>query len=257
MEDNVKSADRALQVLSLLTGNPRGLTFAEIISDLDLPKSSTHGLLRTMLNRGYLAQNDDRRFLLGVRVWEAGQAWLRGLDLASVARAPLEAARDQLNETVQLAVLDGVDNVYVAKVEADHRVVLQSAVGSRLPASTTGLGKALLSGLTDEDIRERFSGYEFPAFTERSITSLDGLVRAVIAARDRGYAIDDGEYTPGVYCVAVPVRNHEGAVCAALSVSVPEIRGRRLDEPLVVEVLLTQANVISASLGGSVARRMA
>lgn len=256
MDESVKSADRALLVLSLLTGNPHGLTFAQIIADLDLPKSSTHGLLKTMLGRGYLTQGEDRRFRLGVRLWEAGQAWLTGVDLAAVARGPLEAARDRLNETVQLAVLDGVDNIYVAKVEADHRVVLQSAVGSRLPASTTGLGKALLSGLTDDEIRERFSGYEFPAFTERSITSLEGLLSAVAAARDRGYAVDDGEYTPGVCCVAVPVRNHEGAICAAMSVSVPEIRGRKLDEPRVVDVLLTYANVITTELGGSLTRRL-
>lgn len=248
--DGVKSAVRVLAVISLLTSQPRGATFGEIAERLTLPKSSTHALLRTMTDQGFVVvEPDSRRYRVGIRLWEAGQAYLNGLDLPSVAKPFMEEARDALRETVQLAVLDGIDNVYIAKVNADQRLVLQSRVGARLPAYATGLGKVLLAGLTDTEIEKRFSGVELQSFTDRTITNLDTLLQRVSDIRRDGYGTDDGEYTPGVVCVAVPVRNHAGEVLAAMSVSVPEVRASSQSQVHTLDVMTLQAKAMSAALG--------
>lgn len=219
----VKSSDRTLAILELLTEHPEGLTLTEIQHELSLPKSSTYTLLTTMAARGFLEQDARRRFHVGIRLWQAGQAYVAATDFEKLAMPFMQAVRDELNETVQLATLDGVDNVYIGKVDSDQALRLESRVGIRLPAYATGLGKAMLSLLDDDEIRRRFADVVFEAFTPTTITSLDALLERIAVVRSRGYAEDDGEYTPGVFCVAVPIRGTSDRL-AALSVSVPEVR---------------------------------
>jgi DNA-binding IclR family transcriptional regulator len=246
----VKSALRVLLIVELLTKFDRGLTFAEMHEHLELPKSSLHGLLKTMTARGHLLVDErTRAYRLGVRFWEAGQAFLRSLDLTSICHPYLEAAREGLDETVQLAVLDGLENVYIAKVEADQRLKLVSEVGSRLPAHATGLGKALLAGLDDAELAVRLRGARLERFTPRTIVDKRRLLKVLDEVRELGYAQDDGEYTPGVSCVAVPVRNHEGRVIASMSASVPAVRVDEAMRGRMIDVLVRQADLLSRALG--------
>ena len=223
---NVKSADRVLQVLELLSQERDGLTFAAICQRLDLPKSSAHALLRTLESRRFVDQNaHSQRYTIGFRVWELAQHAGRGnTDLAELADPHLTRVRDKLNEVVQLAILDGTDNVYVARKDANQSLTLVSQVGVRLPAHTTGLGKALLAGCPFEQLRERYEGYRFVAYTDRTVTSFHELVTDLADVRARGYATDQGEYTDGVCCTAMPIRDARGQIVAAVSVSVPVVR---------------------------------
>jgi len=248
--DGVKSAFRVLSVIKFLTTESAGATFSEICVALDLPKSSAHALLGTMADQGFLVLDPtSHKYRIGVRIWEAGQAYADSFDLPGTAMPFLEAARDALHETVQLAVLDGIENVYVAKVEADQRLVLRSNVGSRLPAYATGLGKVLLAGLDDDELRRRFDGVEFQSFTDRSITDFADLYEVIQEVRENGFGVDNGEYTSGVVCVAVPVRDHSGRIIAAMSVSVPEVRSTAASRLRASDVLLEQAGALSLSLG--------
>ncbi len=248
--DGVKSAFRVLSVIKFLTTEPKGATFSEICLALDLPKSSAHALLGTMVDQGFLVlDSNSHKYQIGVRIWEAGQAYAESFDLPGIAMPFLQAARDALQETVQLATLDGIENVYIAKVEADQRLVLRSNVGSRLPAYATGLGKVLLAGLDDDELRRRFEGVAFQKFTERSITDFAKLYEVIQRARKDGFGVDDGEYTSGVFCLAVPVRDHSGRVTSAMSVSVPEVRSTADSRLRASEVLLEQAAALSLRLG--------
>jgi DNA-binding IclR family transcriptional regulator len=203
----VKSALRVLLIIELLTDEQDGLTFAQICEQLNLPKSSAYVLLQTMKERGHLDLDKAGRYRLGIRVWEAGQAWTRGFDLAAAARPYLQSARDELGETVQLAILDGIEIVYLAKEDSDQRLVLQSHVGARLPAYATGLGKVLLSGLSDDEVLARLSTTAPVAFTPHTIVDPPTLITELQTVRRNGYGMDYGEYTQGVICVAVPVSN--------------------------------------------------
>src|ERR1035437_3823223 len=121
--DGVKSAVRVLSVIRFLTTESLGATFTEICTVLDLPKSSAHALLATMVDQGFLTlDSTTRKYRIGVRIWEAGQTYAHSFNLQEIAMPFLQAVSDVLHETVQLAILDGIENVYVAKVEADQRL---------------------------------------------------------------------------------------------------------------------------------------
>lgn len=251
MADPVKSADRVLQLLELLGNAPGGMTFAEICTELALPKSSAHALLSTMVNRSFLTQEPGSpRFTVGARLWEIAQASAgRSGELSALAQPYMTQVRDTLNEIVQLAVLDGIENVYIGKCDANQSLALVSRVGVRLPAHATGLGKAMLAGLSNDEVERRFDGAEFRRFTDRTITSLPGLLEQLEATRRRGRAVDDGEYTEGVFCIAMPVRDQTRKVIAAMSVSIPNVRYsvRRGEE--ITEALTTAAVDLSVRLG--------
>jgi IclR family KDG regulon transcriptional repressor len=247
----VKSAHRVLDVLEFIASKPGGVSFTVLSEQLALPKSSLHYLLLTLSTRGWIYLDEpSRQYQLGLRVWQVAQnfAWLE--TLAQLAHQHLTAARDELNETVQLAVLDGLENVYVAKVEADHPLQLVSRVGSRLPAYATGLGKVLLAGLEPAELSRRTSGTTFTQFTDRTTTSVPALEKQLAQIRAKGYGEDEEEYTPGVYCVAVPVRGQDGSIIAAMSCSIPGARivhdGEQRDR--LVQSLSKHANALSRRL---------
>lgn len=249
VSDAVKSAERVLLVIDALTATPSGLTFAQLCDQLQIPRSSAHGLLKTMTGRGYLVLGADRAYRLGIRIFEAGQAYAQAFGLASAARPHLIAARDTLNETVQLAVLDGIENVYVAKEDGNHRLTLVSHIGGRLPAYATALGKVLLAGLSDDEVAQRFDGVRLERFTPTTITSRSRLLAELRTVREQGFATDNAEHTDGVFCTAVPVRDHSGATVAAISVSVPGIRNDPARRDKVLSILTREAQSLSNSLG--------
>lgn len=252
MGEAVKSADRVLRILELLTDRPEGLTLTEIRVHLDLPKSSTHSLLATMTSRGFLSQDPrTRAYRVGIRLWQAGQSYPAVSDLERLALPYMETLRDQLKETVQLAILDGIENVYVGKVDSDQPLRLESRVGARLPAHATGIGKALLSGLSDAQLRERFHDVTFTRFTPRTIGSYEALAEEIAAVRAAGYATDNSEYTPGVFCVAAPIRGPQGEVRAAVSVSLPDVRKSPAFIERIMAAVPEQAAAISLRLGFS------
>lgn len=246
----VKSALRTVEVVDVISKSPQGLTFAEILDVTGWPRSSTYNLLLTLSSTRFVEFDpEDRRYRVGIRLWEAARSFGPERELARIAMPGLEDAKSELNETVQLAILDGVENVYVAKVEADHHLKLVSEVGSRLPAHATGLGKALLASLPPEEVRRRFAGIELVAYTPQTITDLDALEAELELVRSRGYAVDQSEYTVGVYCIAVGIRGRDGETVAAISASVPEARIDQDLEQRMVKTLRANADRISQALG--------
>ena len=223
--EGVKSAQPALMVLELLTRSEKPLSFAEIGAELAYPRSSLFGLLRTLQDRNWIELDEQsRRYRLGIRTMEAGNAYLRSIDLVQLAHPQMVRVRDAIEETVQLSVLDGRFNIYLGKVEGKQALRLASEVGRRLEAHTTALGKAMLAGLSDEEFYRLFDGVALEGFTATTVVDLDQLRAELAVIRRRGYATDNEEHTLGVRCVALPVRNHTGQTVAALSVSFPSVR---------------------------------
>ena len=248
---SVKSARRTLELLEFVASHPDGITFVDLEQALPYPKSSLHGLLQTIVSMRWLTFDaDDRRYTIGVRPWEVGQVFRSSHDVAVHARRFLREANAQLQETIQLGILDDLDVVYVDKVEGTRPLRLVSNVGSRLPAYVTGIGKALLSGLPDSVLNERFGGVELEQYTDHTIASGDALIDVIRHVRETGYATDSGEYSTGVYCVAVPVLDAGGTVVAAVSCSVPQARvdAGDVDSQTMVETLVACSAGITRAL---------
>ena len=247
---SVKSAERVLDILEFAAPRSEGVTFPELSAALGIPKSSLHALLEVLCQRGYLELIPDRRrYRLGLRVWEAGQAFQRHHDILDLGRAVMRDLVARLNETVQMARLSGRDNVYLLKEDCSHPLRLQSDPGGRLPAYATGVGKALLSQLAEEDVAARIGTEPLAGFTDTTLASLPALLAELSETRARGFAVDNGEYTPGVFCLAVPVHEGPGPATLALSVSVPSIRIRRQAIIAALQALAEASLGLSARIG--------
>ncbi|HET8522538.1 MAG TPA: IclR family transcriptional regulator [Thermomicrobiales bacterium] len=249
-QSQVKSAARVLDLIEGLAAAPDGLGFSDLARQQALPKSSLHGLLAVLTDRGYVTFDPERRtYSLGIRVWEAGQAYLRHRDLVTEALPVMKQVVARINETVQLATLDGIENVYLAKVDCSHPIRLQSEVGKRLYAHATGLGKALLAFLPEGELRARLDGVTLPAFTDSTIRDLDHLLTVLAVVRERGFAIDNQEYTPGLICVAVPVFDVNDRVIAAVSASIPLLRASEEQVEAALRAIAMASSDLSHRLG--------
>jgi DNA-binding IclR family transcriptional regulator len=248
----VKSADRVLTLIQLLTEHGHGLTFTELQEVTGWPRSSLYGLVRTMAERSHLSfSSQTQKYRIGIRLWEAGQGFERGVELVDLAMPLLEAAKEQLGETIQLAVLDGIENIYIAKSEAGHALRLDSFVGARLPAFATGIGKVLLAGLEEAELDHRLRNVILVAHTSTTITDMGALREVLRKIRTQGYALDNQEYTLGVCCYAVPIYGGAGTVVASVSVSIPSVRVSEGIEEEALRVLSGTSRNLSAELGYS------
>jgi len=246
----VKSAFRALEVLELLTREGRALSFAECHRALAYPKASLHGLLRTMAGARWIELDSaSRKYGLGVRVWEAGVAHAKMFRLEALARPIMEQVRDATTETVQLAVLDGGEALYIGKVDGEHILKLDSSVGQRLTAHATGVGKVLLASLSEEELEAWLKISTLQRFTPNTITDRRKLRSELELVRRRGCAIDREERTLGATCVAVAIRNHLGKCVAAMSVSAPAVRFGSGQRKAALACLQDAASRLSAALG--------
>ena len=220
----VKSADRALAVMDLIAA--RGsVRFNELVNAMGLPRSSMHGLLQTLVSRGWLDLDEkSRRYSVGLRAWHVGQAYAGHGALVNVAKPVMDAVSKTLGETVQLARLDGIETVYIAMSEAPQPMRLVTTVGMRLHAHATGIGKALLAQLEPEESARRLRALGLPRFTEHTIVDPDELDRVLAQVRVDGFARDEEEVIVGCRCVAVPLLDDHRGLIAALSVAAPKFR---------------------------------
>lgn len=218
-----KSADRTLTVLEHLATARRRLTLAELAAALGIPKSSLHGLLRTLRTRGWVSTDESGlRFGLGVRALLVGTSYLATDDIVLLADHHLDELNTTLAETVHLGRLDADQIVYLAKKDAPHPLRLVSMVGGRLPSHATAMGKALLAELTDEQVVALLPA-RLSRLTEHTITSRAALLAELAAIRVQGYSEDREESSDGVVCVAVAVPTTRPAGYA-ISCSVPVTR---------------------------------
>jgi DNA-binding IclR family transcriptional regulator len=220
----VKSADRLMAIFEHLAHAPEA-TLADIVRDLGIPTSSAYELLSNAVARRFVSLDTrTREYAIGPKIWEIARAAAHDLPLVDVAQPLMDRLRDQTEETVQLARLDGLENVYLALSESPHPMKLVSAVGKRLPAHATGLGKTLLASLPDDELHRRLQGATFEPMTASTITEVGRLLEEIETIRRQGYGEDREEYVIGCRCIAMPVRGPDGSTVAAMSVSAPTPR---------------------------------
>jgi IclR family acetate operon transcriptional repressor len=239
--ERVQSVDRAFSLLEHLADGGGSLTLSELAARSALPMPTIHRLMRSMVHRGYVRQEPSRRYAMGPRMIRLGDAASRML--GSWATPRLQPLVDQFGETTNVAMRDGDSAVYVAQVPSPRSMRMFTEVGHSVMLHCTGVGKAILSLLPDEEVIAIVERTGMPARTEQTITRVDALVNALAKVRSRGYALDDGEQEPGVRCVAVPMSGLPFA--AALSVSGPSSRVTVQQTGVMAPVMLRTAGELS------------
>ena len=239
--------DRVLAVLGAFdAGEPR-LSLAELTRRTGLPKSTVHRLASTMCDARLLERDPvSGEFRLGLRLFELGELVPQHRTLRDAALPVMEDLREATRQRIHLAVLDGVDVVYVA-ILGTSTIDVGSRTGGRLPAHATGVGKVLLAYAAPEAVAARVEA-GLARLTPRTITTPGALGRALRDVRDNGTAYDREESTIGVSCVAAPVFGSNGRIRAGLSVT----GATRLIDPTRLGVAVrTAAFTLSRTLRSS------
>lgn len=239
---------RSLDILELFREHTE-LTGAEVTRLTGHPRASVHELLTTLAHRGYLRRQEPGGvYHLGVAAFLLGNAYADSLDLRGIGDRIARELCAEVGETINVGVLQGSQVVYLAKVDSTRPVRLVSSRGGTLPAHCTSVGKALLAYLPKDEL-ERIIAGGLPRMTSHSITSGPRLREELIKVRQQGHSYESGESTPGVTCVAAPVRGHDGEVVASLSVSVPDLRWPERSREKWIEVVRSGAARLSHELG--------
>ncbi len=248
---NIQAVDRAIKVLELLSQN-EVMKLDALSRELGVSTSTTYRLLSTLQSHRYIEKDEPRGgYRLGLACLELARSFAGTSDIRRSALPDLDRLRDETRETVHLAVLDGMEVVYLDKRHGLHPIGLMSSrVGGRSPAHCTGLGKVLLAFEDPPDVDAHFRTRGLHRFTERTLTDVDDLLDHLEAVRERGYALDLGEHEPEVRCVAAPVFDGSGDVVAAISISGPASRLGELDDHReLIERTKRAAQAVSAKLG--------
>lgn len=243
------AVEAALSILETL-GTVHSLGVTELARKLGLGKSSAYRLLATLVRCGYVEKNpQDDRYQLTYRLFAVGSPAADRLGLREAAHPIMERLAAETGETVNLGVLDGTRVVNLHKVESRHLLRMHMEVGGAVPAHATALGKVLLAALEPSKLSERLGGQRLARLTRRTIGDRATLRRMLARIRQQGFAIDDEECSLGLRCVAAPIRNHRGAVVAALSISGPcqRLPGQILSR--LIENVQAAAQEVSQRLG--------
>jgi IclR family KDG regulon transcriptional repressor len=246
----LRTLDRALGLLEMLCQSNGGLALTELSQRSGLPKSTVHRLLGGLIARRLVAQDtDNQHYLPGIKLFELSQQALQKLRLRDQALPELRELCRATRETVHLAILDDGDVIYIDKEESPQTIRMFSAIGKRGPAHCTGVGKALLAGLSEGELSAVIRLKGLPRFTEYTITDPEKLRTHLQQVRELGYAIDDREHESDIRCIACPVFDHRGVAVASISLTVPAFRASREDVEAQALVVREYADRISRRMG--------
>ncbi|ULL18666.1 IclR family transcriptional regulator [Paenibacillus sp. H1-7] len=216
----VPALDRAHAVLGLLSEEPYQWKLSDLSRELGISKSTLYSLLQTMERLQWINRDSNETYAIGKSVGDFGSAYFRQFDLIEEFRRLAKPVMRRLQESIQLARLDGSDVLYLAKVEAPSPVQMVSGPGVRVPAHSTGLGKSLMSDMSAEQVRLLLPEEQLPKRTAHTIDNREQFIRELEQVHLDGYALDEQEGVMGFCCVSAPIRRRNEIV-AAVSCSLP------------------------------------
>lgn len=214
----VQSFARGLAVIEAFGADHTELTLSEVADATNLSRAAARRFLHTLVDLGYARRAGDR-FALTPKVLRLGTAYLSGYGLPQIAQPHLEQLSAEVGESTSVAVLDGTDIVYVARVATRQIMTVGITVGTRFPAFATSMGRVLLAGLSTDDLDAYFAAAQLDPPAGRTVTDESSL-RAIFGdVREQGWCVVDEELAPGLRSIAAPVVDATGAVVAAVNVS--------------------------------------
>jgi IclR family transcriptional regulator, pca regulon regulatory protein len=248
--DFVQSLERGLAVIRAFDADHSEMRLSDVAAATGLTRAAARRFLLTLVELGYV-RFEDGRFSLRPRVLDLGYAFLSGLSFAEIAQPHMEGLVRQLNESSSISVLDDTDIVYVVRVPTRRIMTITLAVGTRLPAYATSMGRVLLAQLDEDELEERLARIKQKKLTSHTITGKRALRAELDQVREQGYAMVDQELEEGLRSAAVPIRDAGGRM-AALNISVHASRASMEDlRKSYLPVLLQVAADVELDIRGA------
>jgi IclR family pca regulon transcriptional regulator len=249
--DFVQSLERGLAVIRAFDADHPKLSLSEVAASTGLSRAAARRFLHTLVRLGYM-RTDGSKFSLRPKILELGYAYLSSLTLPEVAMPHLEELVAQVHESSSVCELDGEDVVYIARVPTKRIMTVTISVGTRFPAYATSMGRVLLAAQPEAWLDEYLSTVRLRGLTEHTITHPLALRRELAAIAERGWSLVDQELEEGLRSLAVPIRDADGKVIAAMNISTHA--GRRSVESITADLLtplLETAAAIERDLAGA------
>lgn len=241
---------RACAILDFFTVEENRWSLKDIARKCGISSTTAIPVLRALEVSGYLERDPETKlYSLGIKLLEKSQVKLNSLNVIDCAAPVLRELSRGYSVNSHLARLDAGDVIYLARYEAVVHSLSPSYVGKRIPAYCSSLGKAILAYMNREDVRMILENTHFKRFTPHTMTDPETVLTDLSKTVGRGYAIDDEEYQPGGYCVAVPVFDAMGTVCASVSCSMTKGEETEQRLPGLITALKQAGREISAAMG--------
>ena len=241
----IHSVEKAFSLLEVLAENGLELGIAELCKKISLPKGTVHRLLGTLKNLGYIEQNpQNRKYYLTVKIFKLGTVITDRIGLVQIIPY-MKKLSQQFNETINLAIMDRDEIIYLYSVGSDNTLKLDLRIGSNQPAYCAAVGKVLLAHLSEQELDGYLQRVRLKSYTPYTITSKEYLKKDLKLIREREYSFVNEKYMAGVSCVAVPIKDQQGKVCAGLSFSVPTVRMDKEKLPQLIDSLISTAKKIT------------
>jgi DNA-binding IclR family transcriptional regulator len=245
---HINSLEKATNILNLLA-TAGELSVSEIGKKLGMHRSATHRFLATLKNLGYLEQSEDSSYRLSFKLFELGMSVANRIETRKVVHPFLIDLRARHEETANFAIMEGLDIVYIDKVESPHLLRMDLAVGCRVPAYCTALGRVMLAYRSENDVVRLFRGFKFTPRTPKTISNLPNFLEKLREIRKEGYAVNDEEFELGIRGLAVPIFNYTGNCIASIGLAGPTVRISDGKIAQMKEDLIAVGKTISIRLG--------
>jgi IclR family pca regulon transcriptional regulator len=246
--DFVRALARGLSVIECFDSAHTAMTLSEVATRSNLSRGSARRLLLTLQRLGYVG-NEGTRFRLHPRTLKLGYAYLSSQPVWNLARSFIDGVSRDTGLSCSIAILDGTDIVYVARAAAKRILNDYIAIGTRLPAFATSMGRVLLAGQSDAGLDDYFKTEKIISHTPFTNTDIAALRHIIALTRGRGWASNDQEIELGLRSIAVPIRDDGGNVVAAMNVSAQSLRVEMsVLEQTYLPVLREAADAVSALL---------
>ena len=217
MASTNNSVDRALDLLRIVARSRGPVRFTDLVKLSGIPKGTLHSLLDSLEGAHFLERSGDG-YRIGIGAFEVGTSMPLPASLRDAVAPALDQLADKIHEACHLGMLAGGDVVYLDRRDTGEGLRFASRIGQRLPAHATGLGKAMLALLDDEEIAARCPKV-LPRVTPRTVATRAELMDVLALVRERGYSLESEESTPGVCCIGGAVMGPDGPL--GLSITVP------------------------------------
>jgi IclR family transcriptional regulator, acetate operon repressor len=250
--DHVQSLVRALGIINQLAAAEEGATLTHLAERVGLAPSTAHRLLTTLEQERYVHFDHERRlWSVGVQAFVAGAAFLRTRNLVGIARPYMRVLMNESTETVNLAIEDEYEAVYLAQVECRQMMRALARPGARVPLYCSSVGKAILSAMPESDLDKALPRQGMRRLTDKTITRKAALRDELALTRERGFAIDDEEHAFGLRCVASLVFDEWANAIAAISISGPTARISNERIASLGKLVRLKADEVTVQLGGA------